>query len=235
MPFITQGKNNWKFLLIVVALAVITGSGILWCQKNITEPEATTILSPDSETVDWKIYKNEEYGFEFTYPQTWTFLGEKEEMISNEDNVSLELTTGGMSNFQGFGLNIYTLSQYMNSPLERPSNDKLKVAIQKNDIHEFIEYSDIYSCKTSHTICRLTQYKDYVIINGKEGYAFVHIAPDDGIHIVKLLMLSKQRVFSITVNDASNVPITAKPLKDVLTLVDDRVYGKMLRSFKIQE
>ena len=28
MPFITQGKTNWKFLLIVVILAVIVGGGI---------------------------------------------------------------------------------------------------------------------------------------------------------------------------------------------------------------
>lgn len=30
MPFITQGKTNWKFLLIVIILAVIVGGGALW-------------------------------------------------------------------------------------------------------------------------------------------------------------------------------------------------------------
>jgi hypothetical protein len=30
MPFLTQGKTNWKFLLIVVVLAIIAGVGILW-------------------------------------------------------------------------------------------------------------------------------------------------------------------------------------------------------------
>jgi len=30
MPFITQGKTNWKFLLIVIVLATIVGSGALW-------------------------------------------------------------------------------------------------------------------------------------------------------------------------------------------------------------
>jgi len=29
MPFLTQGKTNWKFLLIVIVLAVIVGVGIL--------------------------------------------------------------------------------------------------------------------------------------------------------------------------------------------------------------
>jgi len=30
MPFIAQGKTNWKFLLIVVALAAVVGGGIFW-------------------------------------------------------------------------------------------------------------------------------------------------------------------------------------------------------------
>ena len=30
MPFITQGKTNWKFFLIVIILAIIVGAGSLW-------------------------------------------------------------------------------------------------------------------------------------------------------------------------------------------------------------
>lgn len=30
MPFITQGKTNWKFLLIVIILAILAGGGALW-------------------------------------------------------------------------------------------------------------------------------------------------------------------------------------------------------------
>ncbi len=29
MPFFTQGKTNWKYILIVVILAIIVGGGIL--------------------------------------------------------------------------------------------------------------------------------------------------------------------------------------------------------------
>jgi hypothetical protein len=39
MPFLTQGKTNWKFLLIVVVLTVIVGGGIWWFaeqQKAVT-------------------------------------------------------------------------------------------------------------------------------------------------------------------------------------------------------
>lgn len=34
MPFITQGKTNWKFLLIVIILAFIVGGGALWYEKK---------------------------------------------------------------------------------------------------------------------------------------------------------------------------------------------------------
>ena len=40
MPFITQGKTNWKFLLIVIVLAVIVGGGILFLQ-NLKAPTET--------------------------------------------------------------------------------------------------------------------------------------------------------------------------------------------------
>jgi len=34
MPFITQGKTNWKFLLIVIILAIIVGGEAFWCSKR---------------------------------------------------------------------------------------------------------------------------------------------------------------------------------------------------------
>jgi hypothetical protein len=37
MPFLTQGKTNWKFLLIVIILAIIVGGGALWCAKRLEQ------------------------------------------------------------------------------------------------------------------------------------------------------------------------------------------------------
>jgi hypothetical protein len=70
MPFITQGKTNWKFILIIIILAVIVGGEALWYVKR---PEK--LYQPPeikkSEMADWKTYRNEEYGFEMKYPEDW--------------------------------------------------------------------------------------------------------------------------------------------------------------------
>jgi hypothetical protein len=38
MPFLTKGKTNWKYILIVVILAVIVGGGTLWYAKSSEKP-----------------------------------------------------------------------------------------------------------------------------------------------------------------------------------------------------
>jgi len=74
MPFITQGKTNWKYILIVLILAIIVGGGILgWIKMQEVAPaEFPEIKKPEKieeETADWKTYRNEEYGFEIKYPR----------------------------------------------------------------------------------------------------------------------------------------------------------------------
>lgn len=38
MPFVTQGKTNWKFLVIVIILAILVGVGALWCLVKEEQP-----------------------------------------------------------------------------------------------------------------------------------------------------------------------------------------------------
>ena len=57
MPFITQGKTNTKYILIVVILAAIVGGGILayqywWLPKQ--EVKIPEIKPPTDETANWK-------------------------------------------------------------------------------------------------------------------------------------------------------------------------------------
>ena len=80
MPFLTQAKTNWKFLLIVIVLAIIVGGGI-WGYLQMTEKEfeipPVDILERviGDETVDWLTYRNEEYGFEVKYPEDFEEYG----------------------------------------------------------------------------------------------------------------------------------------------------------------
>jgi hypothetical protein len=80
MPFITQGKTNLKYILIIVILAAIVSGGILgyyylWIkdlEAKLAELELK--LSPkviEDEIANWKTYRNKEYGFEINYPPGW--------------------------------------------------------------------------------------------------------------------------------------------------------------------
>jgi hypothetical protein len=88
MPLLllTQGKTNWKYIWIILILAVIVGGGILgWIKtKEVPPIELPEIKKPEkivkdetaklvpSEVEGWKTYRNEEYRFEIKYPEDFT-------------------------------------------------------------------------------------------------------------------------------------------------------------------
>jgi hypothetical protein len=80
MPFLTKRKTNWKYILIVVILAAIVGGGILGYLRNFQREissltKFSEIKKPEKSKIEklanWKTYRNEEYSFEFEYPQDW--------------------------------------------------------------------------------------------------------------------------------------------------------------------
>src|SRR3989344_1843663 len=61
---------SYAFLIILVVLMFISGGFATWYFLNPPpepEPENVAISQPD-QFADWKTYRNEEYGFEFRYP-----------------------------------------------------------------------------------------------------------------------------------------------------------------------
>ncbi|HDZ54676.1 MAG TPA: hypothetical protein ENI19_03965 [Candidatus Nealsonbacteria bacterium] len=97
MPFITEGKTNLKYILIVVVLAVIVGGGILgyqylsskalapegwWSPKEEAkvpgvkpsveipgEVEVPEEKVPVDETANWKLYTDKKFGYTIKYPK----------------------------------------------------------------------------------------------------------------------------------------------------------------------
>ncbi|MEK9158027.1 MAG: PsbP-related protein, partial [Patescibacteria group bacterium] len=41
-------------------------------RHQTTNPIKTSTSSPENEIGNWKIYRNDQYGFEFQYPSSWT-------------------------------------------------------------------------------------------------------------------------------------------------------------------
>jgi len=90
MPFITQGKTNWKFLLIVIILAIIVGGVALWFSRRPEKPyQPVEIKKTENvvkdETVNWLTFYSisvaESYSEEYKlkYPIEWFNESEKDE------------------------------------------------------------------------------------------------------------------------------------------------------------
>jgi hypothetical protein len=145
MPFITQGKTNWKFLLIVIILAVIVGGWILWCM--------TKEKTPDSELLEEK-----EAGESLTLQQLLSDkevneilreFAEKETVRFNDigaDKVlldALEFKNGEIKNrLQSIKINIENLSNEIQDAPDMRSWFTQRV---KTCIAESIIYNDIKS------------------------------------------------------------------------------------------
>jgi len=76
MPFITQGKTNWRFLVIVIILVIIVGGGALWYSRRPEKPyqppeiEKLEKKTPELIFLDatWDRYINYRLGFSMKIP-----------------------------------------------------------------------------------------------------------------------------------------------------------------------
>jgi len=73
MPFITQGKTNWKYILIIVILAVIVGGGILgWIKRQEVPPaEFPEIKKPEKGKIEVEYKTFTDKNFSVDYPALW--------------------------------------------------------------------------------------------------------------------------------------------------------------------
>ena len=77
----TQKGISTSFAILVVGIIAIMGFAIFYSYQYIWVPEEETTISqtktPEDETADWKVYRNEEYGFEMKYPREGAVYEEK--------------------------------------------------------------------------------------------------------------------------------------------------------------
>ena len=87
MNFLKDPRTNWKYILIVVILAVLVGGGILWFSiKQEIPAEFPKITKPEKiedKTANWKTYKNEKIGFEAKRLENW-IVDERREELAGE-------------------------------------------------------------------------------------------------------------------------------------------------------
>jgi len=73
-------KHRYVYL-IIAGVIIIFIPVFYFAQYNATQTQAPSISDKivksesdlDADTADWQTYRNEEYGFEFQYPQEWSF------------------------------------------------------------------------------------------------------------------------------------------------------------------
>jgi hypothetical protein len=87
-----DSRTDWRCILILVVLVFIISSGILeYTKYTINEIDFITKFSNvvinkqrrigKDETANWKIYKNEKYGFKIKYPENNEIRYEKENRV----------------------------------------------------------------------------------------------------------------------------------------------------------
>ena len=153
-------RQGFSSLALIIIILIILGGGY-WVWQNQLESEASKLAAlsadiniepsvtpstPSVDTTDWRIYSNEEYGFEFKYPPNLDInsavtisvpmTGNPKEIITLRSNETL-LTDSGRS-FDGFAIYVIPNQSQnsINSNLENEKTAQLnaKISIDGNNI-----------------------------------------------------------------------------------------------------
>ena len=74
-PIVQPHSNRRLKILLLVLLFLLLGIVLIFAFQSYTN-DMIVAPTPD-ETVEWKTYRNDEYGFEFMYPAGWKVSGDR--------------------------------------------------------------------------------------------------------------------------------------------------------------
>ena len=157
-----------KNIFITITLILIVLAGAVFAWQYLSEQEKEIV----DEAADWKIYQNEEYGFEIKYPKDWifntdvmsfNFLSGKLVKGSDEFSCSLNvaLTTKGTN---AEYINTLPKEKWQRSEIDTNGKSAIKLAAVDSPIkaYYFLENSGEYSFQIYHDTTRY--------ITNQEGY-----------------------------------------------------------------
>ena len=102
-----KGISSLVGIVVIVATAVVAVGGVfVYEYYSVSKTETPKIEALKNETVDWKTYKNNEYGFEIKYPKEWRELQKWRPLIDGIDGVILG--ERGEGDYVGINIDITT-------------------------------------------------------------------------------------------------------------------------------
>ena len=81
-------KKSFSILSIaIIIIAAVWVGGITIYQSKLLKEQIETKWRIEDETVNWNVYRNEDYDFEIKYPRNWEFIEVQEQRIKNPEKI----------------------------------------------------------------------------------------------------------------------------------------------------
>jgi len=147
-PAPEKPAHRYGFLIILTVLLILTGIFGVWYFSNPLPEEETEIVALSNKFANWKTYKNEEYGFEFKYPEGWIPRFVKaNEVGSNKASLVLE------NNYDSFSVMFNDFGDWGIVDKEYGTTTIMKKEVVRNTVTDCLTAGGLCGFFTSINLC----------------------------------------------------------------------------------